>query len=155
MSTDTKIHAELSALNARFIHNYITRDVASHDAITHPRFVNISPSGRYWTKEPYLKYWATAFDPNVVIYWDVRDERIDIFGDTALVRATNKHTLRQNGQDITGQDITGMTTYTDTYIRENGRWLCIQAQLTTVTPEFYPSDDTIISVYLRGVKQPL
>ena len=26
----------LHALNARFIHNYVTNDVASHDAILHP-----------------------------------------------------------------------------------------------------------------------
>ena len=28
---------ELRALNARFIHNFVTNDVASHDAILHPR----------------------------------------------------------------------------------------------------------------------
>ena len=27
---------ELRALNARFIHNFVTNDVASHDAILHP-----------------------------------------------------------------------------------------------------------------------
>jgi hypothetical protein len=47
--------AELRALNAKFIHNYVTRDVAAHDAITHERFVNISPSGRYLQKVEYLK----------------------------------------------------------------------------------------------------
>lgn len=147
MSQNEKDLAELRALNARFIHNYVTRDVASHDAITHPRFVNISPSGRYWTKAPYLAYWATAFHPDVVVYWDVRDERIDVFGDVALVRATNKHVIRCDGQDIVG-----MTTYTDTYLREAGKWLCIQAQLTTVAPEFYPGDETIVSRYVRGEK---
>ncbi len=125
----------------------MTRDVASHDAITHPRFVNISPSGRYWGKAPYLAYWATAFHPDVVIYWDVRDEKIDIFGDVALVRATNKHIMRRDGNDVMG-----MTTYTYTYIREGGQWLCIQAQLTSVAPEFYPDDATIISVYEHGVR---
>jgi Domain of unknown function (DUF4440) len=140
--------ADLRALNARFIHNYVTRDVASHNAITHERFVNISSSGRYWGKSQYLSYWATAFDRDVVIYWDVRDERIDLFGDVALVRATNKHIIRTQGTDVLG-----MTTYTDTYLRENGRWLCIQAQLTTVAPDHYPSDDTIISRYVRGELQ--
>jgi hypothetical protein len=77
-------------------------DVASHDAITHPQFVCLSSNGKYTEKSAYLAYWATAFDPDVVIYWDTRDERISVFGDTALVCATNKHTLRQNGQDTTG-----------------------------------------------------
>jgi hypothetical protein len=139
---------DLRALNARFIHNYITRDVASHDAITHAQFVCLNSTGRYIEKAAYLEYWATAFAPDVVIYWDTRDERISVFGDAALVRATNKHILRQNGQDVTG-----MTAYTDTYVRENGVWLCIQAQLTSVALENYPSDSTVINRYIRGEKQ--
>jgi hypothetical protein len=39
--------ADLHALNARFIHNCITRNVASHDAITHPQFVCLSTNGKY------------------------------------------------------------------------------------------------------------
>ena len=38
--------AELRALNARFIHNFITNDVPSHDAILHKDFICIDPSGR-------------------------------------------------------------------------------------------------------------
>jgi hypothetical protein len=37
----TETMNELRALNARFIHNFVTNDVASHDAILHPRFINI------------------------------------------------------------------------------------------------------------------
>lgn len=148
MSDDTKVIAELSALNALFINNYITSDVASHDAITHPRFTLINSAGLYWDKAKYLDDWATAFQPDVVVYFDLRDERIDLFGDVALVRATNKHTIRTNDHEETG-----MTTYTDTYVRENGNWLCIQAQLTPVAPENYPPDSTVITSYVRGLKQ--
>jgi len=91
----------------------------------------------------YLKYWATAFDPQIIVYWDVRDELITLIGDVALVRATNKHT----------KDVTGMTMYTDTYLFENGAWKCIQAQLTTVAPEHQPADDTIVSVCIEGQRQ--
>jgi hypothetical protein len=62
---------ELRAVNARFIHNFITRDVASHDALLHPDFINITPTGQRWDRATYLRYWATAFDPEVTIYWDV------------------------------------------------------------------------------------
>src|SRR6266851_1056679 len=100
---------ELRALNARFIHNFVTNDVPSHDAILHPAFINIWPTGQRWDRAAYLKYWATAFDPKIIVYWDVRDELITIVGDVALVRATNKHTRRRDGQEVTG-----MTMYTDT-----------------------------------------
>src|SRR4030081_1428212 len=120
---------ELRALDARLIAKFVTQHVVSHDAILHPGFVNIWPTGQRWDRATYLKYWATAFDPKVIVYWDVRDELITIIGDVALVRATNKHTRRRDGQEVTG-----MTTYTDTYLFENGAWKCIQAQITAVAP---------------------
>jgi ketosteroid isomerase-like protein len=139
---------ELRALNARFIHNFITRDVASHDAMLHPDFINIWPTGQRLDRASYLKYWATAFDPEVIVYWDVRDELITVIGDVALVRSTNKCTRRRDGQEVTG-----MTSYTDTYLFENGAWKCIQAQIQAVAPEHYPADDTIVSVYIEGKLQ--
>ena len=139
---------ELRALNARFIHNFVTNDVPSHDAILHPGFINIWPTGQRWDRATYLEYWATAFDPQVIVYWDVRDELITIIGNVALVRATNKHTRRCDGKQVTS-----MTMYTDTYLLEDGAWKCIQAQLTSVAPEHQPADDTIISVYIEGKRQ--
>ena len=53
---------ELRALNARFIHNFITNDVASHDAILHEGFVCIDPDGRRVGRDEYLRRWATQFD---------------------------------------------------------------------------------------------
>lgn len=140
--------ADLRALNARFIHNFITNDVAGHDAILHKDFLAIQPSGQRLERGPYLKRWANGFSPDVIPYWDVRDERITLIGPVALVRATNKYVVVQNGQEVTG-----MATYTDSYIYENGAWKCIEAHITEVKPEFYPGDETIISVYIRGVKQ--
>lgn len=136
---------ELQALNARFIHNFVTNDVASHDAITHARFLYISSTGARVDRATYLRQWATGFDPEVIVYWDLRDERIDVFGDFALVRATNKHV-----QIRSGREVTGMSSYTDAYVREGGRWLCVQAQITTVSPEHYPGDDTILRQYVKG-----
>jgi Domain of unknown function (DUF4440) len=151
MQNDTTHTADLEtlrALNARFIHNFVTNDVPSHDAITHERFLCIGTDGSRQGKAAYLRDWAHGFDPDVIPYWDTRDERIDVFGDVALVRATNKW-LRLKA----GQEITGMTTYTDTYLREGAGWLCIQAQLTAVAPAQYPGDQTIVSIYIRGQKQ--
>ena len=138
----------LRALNKRFIHNFVTNDVASHDAILHPRFRSITPTGGHIDRAAYLGYWASGFDPDVLTYWDMRDERITLLGDVALVTATNRW-VRARG----GVDTVGMTCYTDTYVRTSGRWLCALAQLTPVAPENYPGDDTIVVRYLRGVLQ--
>lgn len=140
---------DLRALNARFIHNFITNDVASHDAILHSGFVYIASDGRRVERAPYLTAWATGFDPEVIPYWDVRDECISVFGPVALVRSTNRFIERADGK-VTD----GMTCYTDSYLFENGEWKCLQAQITAVAPKHWPKDDTIVSVYLKGVKQP-
>lgn len=139
---------DLRALNARFIHNFITNDVASHDAILHPDFVYMGSNGSRADRATYLARWATGFDPDVITYWDVRDEFITVIGNVALVRATNKHTERRDNAETTG-----MTCYTDAYVLEHGRWLCIQAQLTAIAPEHWPADDTIISTYIHGKRQ--
>jgi Domain of unknown function (DUF4440) len=135
----------LRSLNARFIHNFVTNDVASHDAITHPRFLYIGSSGARVGRAEYLRAWATGFDARVILYWDLRDESIEVYGDCALVRAVNKHVQRQDGRDVTA-----MTAYTDIYVRERGQWLCVQAQLTPVAREHWPGDHTIVNRYLEG-----
>ena len=140
--------AELRALNARFIHNYITNDVASHDAILHKDFICITPAGMRVDRATYLKAWATGFDAERIPYYDYRDELIQVFGDTALLRSTNKSI-----RIVDGAETVGMTMYTDIYVREGGAWKCVQAQITPVAPANYPPDETIVQKYVKGKKQ--
>ena len=144
-ATDLEV---LSALNKRFIHNFVTNDVASHDAILHPDFRAIYTAGNHIDRASYLKQWASGFDPAVIPYWDMRDQRINVVGDVALVGATNRWIRVRDGVESVG-----MTCYTDTYVRTAASWLCILAQLTPVAPQNYPADDTIVVRYLRGVRQ--
>lgn len=148
MTSNTSTLDELSALNKRFIHNFVTNDVASHDAILHPDFRAIYSAGNHIDRASYLEHWATGFDPEVITYWDMRDQRITVHGDVALVGATNRWIRVKDGVDVLG-----MTCYTDTYVRVGEKWLCILAQLTPVTAENYPSDQSIVVKYLRGVLQ--
>jgi len=150
-TSHASIHGDLPALralNKRFIHNFVTNDVASHDAILHPLFRTISPTGNHMDRAAYLRHWASGFNPEVITYWDMRDERITLVGDMALITAANKWIRVREGVESTG-----MTCYTDTYVRSSGEWLCVLAQLTSVAPENYPSDETIVVKYLRGVLQ--
>lgn len=139
---------DLRKLNARFIDNFVTNDVASHDALLHADFIGVRSDGSRIGRASYLEQWATGFDPEVIVYWDVRDELITLIGNVALVRSTNKHVFRHAGRDETG-----MTTYTDTYLYQHGAWKCIQAQITPVAPGKEPADGTIVSVYIKGVRQ--
>src|SRR6185369_3424840 len=92
----------LKATNARFINNFVTNDVASHDQIIHEKFVCITPTGRWINRMDYLTQWKTGFDPEVCLYWDYRNEKITIIGTTALVRSVNKYIILKEGREITG-----------------------------------------------------
>jgi hypothetical protein len=148
MQSNSEVLAALSALNKRFIHNFITNDVAAHDAILHIDFRATYGTGTHIDRISYLEHWATGFDPDVITYWDMRDQRITLHGDTALVGATNRWIRVRDGEETVG-----MTCYTDTYVRVGERWLCVLAQLTPVATEHYPPDESIVVKYIRGVLQ--
>ncbi|MFD8955021.1 nuclear transport factor 2 family protein [Streptomyces xanthophaeus] len=139
---------DLREMNALFIENFVRNDVPSHDSLLHREFITIQSDGSKVDRATYLERWANGFDPDIIRYWDVRDEDIVIVGNCALVRSTNKYIMRRGGQEVTG-----MAAYTDTYVYEDGAWQCIQAQITPVEAGHYPSDETIIAIYIAGVKQ--
>jgi Domain of unknown function (DUF4440) len=148
MNNTSDVLNTLSELNKRFIHNFVTNDVASHNTILHPDFRAIYSAGNHIDRAEYLQDWAKGFDPEIITYWDMRDQRITLHGDTALVGATNRWIRVRDGVEVLG-----MTCYTDTYVRVGKQWLCVLAQLTPLAPDHYPSDDTIVVRYLRGVLQ--
>ncbi|HTN96761.1 MAG TPA: hypothetical protein VL101_07275 [Nordella sp.] len=68
-----------------------------------------------------------------------------MFGTIGLIWSVNKHVIVEKGEEVTG-----MTGYTDTYLFEGGTWSCIQAQLVPIAPDNYPPDATIVRKYIRG-----
>lgn len=119
--------AQLSKLNALFIQNFIKQDVAAHSAIIHDDFVCIQSSGLIVGREEYLNAWANAYTAAGYQSFEYTDELIRIFGNIALVRSRTNYTKLDNGKMIKGSSI-----YTDTYMKENGEWKCVQAQITPV-----------------------
>ena len=123
-NTDSDL-AQLSALNARFIKNWVTSDTASHNQIIHPDFVYISMEGKIVDRETYMNNWAHGYNPQVDKSFEYKNEVIRIFGNMALVRSNTYYSWLEDGKIMNGK-----TVYTDTYIKENGRWWCVQAQIT-------------------------
>ena len=104
---------DLRAINAQFIDNFVTNDVAAHDALLHPSFL-------------YIRIDVTSSPP-----W----RTVSLFVDRTSATSP-------------------MSTYTDTYVFEESRWQGVQAQITPVTEGNEPADDTIVSVWIMGVRQP-
>lgn len=132
--------AALKKLNAKFIHNFVTNDTAAHSQIIHKDFVHLSSDGKYTGRKKYLENWAHGFGD--IKYWDFRDENIKIFSNMALVRSQNKCIVIKEGKEMISYWM-----YTDTYIKENGEWKCVQAQIGKVAPENFAGDETIVRKY--------
>jgi hypothetical protein len=130
----------LKKLNAKFIHNFVTDDVVSHSLIIHQDFVRISSDGEVTGRKKYLEDWAHGFGD--IKYWDYRNEDIKIFANMALVRSQNKCIVIEDGKEMIS-----FWMYTDTYIKENGEWTCVQAQIGKVSLEHFAGDETIVRKY--------
>ena len=127
-STTNKLNediAQLSALNAQFIQNFLHNDTVAHNKIIYKDFVCIVSNGTVISRDDYMKGWSHGYDPSFYKSFAMQHEFIRVVGATALVRAETPYTYIDNGKEITGTTI-----YTDTYIKLDGRWWCIQAQLT-------------------------
>jgi hypothetical protein len=121
---DTKT---LSALNARFIKNFITQDTTAHNEIIHKDFVCINNNGSISPRNEYMNGWSNGYETSGYTSFSFTDELIRLFGNMALVRSRTVYTKLKDGKTIQGSSV-----YTDTYIKENGRWWCVQAQITPV-----------------------
>lgn len=119
---------QLSDLNTQFIRNYITQDTVAHNEIIHNDFVCIENSGVIVSRKEYMKDWATSYKSSGFTSFEMEDEFIRLFGTMALVRSKTVWTRKVNGVVTSGASV-----YTDTYIKENDRWWCVQAQITPVT----------------------
>lgn len=130
MTTDVSTQSDsavLSAINKKFIDNFLNQDVPSHNKIIHKNFVCIESNGNIIPRDLYLKNWASDFDNSGYTSFSYQDEYIRLFGNMALVRAKTVYTKLVNKKSITGYTI-----YTDTYLKEDGGWKCIQVQITPV-----------------------
>jgi len=116
---------QLSALNAQFIQNFLHNDTVAHNKIIYKDFVCIVTNGTAINRDDYMKGWSHGYDPSFYKSFAMQNEFIRVFGTTALVRAETPYTYIDNGKEISGT-----TVYADTYIKLDGRWWCIQAQLT-------------------------
>jgi Domain of unknown function (DUF4440)/NIPSNAP len=120
-------HEKLSKLNGLFIKNFIAQDTTTHNEIIHTDFVCVEGNGKIVNRREYMKAWSSDYQAGKFTSFSISDEHIRIFGNMALVRSKTQYTRLQDGKEVKGYSI-----YTDTYIKENDRWWCVQAQITPI-----------------------
>ncbi|HEY0677021.1 MAG TPA: nuclear transport factor 2 family protein [Chitinophagaceae bacterium] len=129
MTTSTAIADKmvLSDMNSQFIRNFVNMDTVAHNEIIHDNFICINGDGTVSNRRKYMEGWANGYNSSGYTSFTHTDELIRIFGNMALVYSRTVYTKNVNGETVHGSSV-----YTDTYIKENGRWWCVQAQITPV-----------------------
>src|ERR1041385_401605 len=109
----------LKRLNQEYVDAFMNADVDWYREHLAYDFVVIESDGSLLNKEQFLK--NTMKGPDVADY-KLHEVDIRIYGSAALVRATGMWT-RADGK-------MGMSRYTDVYVRQNGGWKTVSAQIT-------------------------
>jgi ketosteroid isomerase-like protein len=109
----------LTRLNQEYVDAFINADVDWYREHLADEFVVIESDGSVLNKEQFLR--NTVKGPDVAEY-KLHEVNIRIYGSAALVRATGVWT-REDGS-------MGMSRYTDVYVRQNGDWKTVSAQIT-------------------------
>ena len=109
----------LARLNQQYVDAFMNADVDWYREHLADDFVVIESDGSLLNKEQFLR--NTVKGPDVADY-KLHEVDIRIYGNTALVRATGVWT-REDGK-------MGMSRYIDVYVRQNGGWKTVSAQIT-------------------------
>ena len=109
----------LMRLNQEYVDAFMNADVDWYRAHLADEFVVIESDGSILNKEQFLR--NTVKGPDVADY-KLHEVNVRIYGTAALVRATGVW-MRDDGS-------MGMSRYTDVYVRENGDWKTVSAQIT-------------------------
>jgi ketosteroid isomerase-like protein len=112
-------HDILTALNADYINSVQHSDVKRFDEILSAEFYCSHPDGSLVDRATFLKQTAK---PVAIKNLRVEDVLIRIMGDTAIIHARTRYT-KPDGTEGSGR-------YTDVWMRQNGRWLCVSAHVT-------------------------
>jgi hypothetical protein len=112
----------LERLNWEYVNAFMKADVEWYRENLADEFVVIESDGSVFTKEQFLR--NTLKGPDVADY-KLHEVDIRVYGTAALVRATGVWTRADGSM--------GMSRYTDVYVRDNGRWKTVSAQITRST----------------------
>lgn len=108
-------------LNAGYVRAFMNSDADWYDRHLTADFMCILTSGTVVDRATFL---ANAGKPHTTLSYDLSELGIRVHGDVALVTALGTWT-RKDGSN-------GRTRYIDVWVRKDGMWKAVSAQLTAV-----------------------
>ena len=110
-------------LNAGYVRAFMHSDADWYDRHLTPDFACILTSGAVVDRATFL---ANAKKEHTTVSYELSEVSVRVHGDAALASAVGTW-RRKDGT-------TGRTRYIDVWIRKDGGWKAVSAQLTAVTP---------------------
>jgi len=117
-SESTAQQTKLVVLERLWNDAQVHRDARALEALIADRFVNTEYDGEVSDRDKFLAdIKAPEFKPSLM---NIRDVKVNLYRDTAVVTGIYqaKGTYSGRGYDHTGR-------FTDTWVYESGRWLCV------------------------------
>jgi ketosteroid isomerase-like protein len=108
-------------LNAGYVRAFLNSDADWYDRHLTPDFMCILTNGTPVDRATFL---ANARKPHTTVTYDLSEVSVRVHGDAALVSALGTWT-RKDGTS-------GRTRYVDVWVRKDGEWKAVSAQLTAV-----------------------
>jgi uncharacterized protein (TIGR02246 family) len=118
---EQRIH-EFSRLLEAWARAIVANDARAIGTFMAPDWVIVAGTGTM-TREAFLQLVASGRLTHAAMRFDV--QRVDIYGDTAVVTARGTN----NGQ-FEGSPFESDEWVSDVFVRSDGAWLCIHSQLT-------------------------
>jgi hypothetical protein len=114
--------ATLRQLNGEYVASFVNSDPAHYDRLLAPEFVAIASTGALIDRATFLK---NAANPSGMRSFVATDVAVQIVGDNVgIIQARTPYT-RLDGT-------TGDTRYTDIWVKRDGRWWALRAQVTAI-----------------------
>jgi len=121
-AVETNDEDVIRELNAGYVRAFLKSDADWYDRHLTPDFMCILTSGAVVDRATFVE---NARKPHTVVSYDLSEVKVRQHGDVALVSALGSR-KRKDGT-------TGKTRYVDVWVRKNGQWKAISAQLTLIT----------------------
>ena len=121
--SNTDDRSTLESLNQQYIAAFLHSDVNWYQQHLTDDFVCIDSDATILHKVEFLNQTARGSD---IADYRLEDVNIRIYGETALIQATGRF-KRKDGTP-------GLSRYTDIYVRTDGSWKCVSAQITRPSP---------------------
>jgi len=112
---------ELVKLNRGYVDSFIHGDAAWYDAHLTPEFECLCPDGSIVHRADFV---AGSTKPMTQRSFSLDSVRVKLVGDVAVITAITPF-VRADGT-------AGTNRYTDIWVRRNGKWMTLQAQITPI-----------------------